>query len=116
MGGQLGSILCRHQIGSLDEDIAVNFFYCKYGTITITFFLLAGSDKMKLLGVDFDGCSSLHMNHHQLQSVAGTATWLTPYGPIACERRHVIEWLVRKFFDVDICCNISWTFPAHTAG
>jgi hypothetical protein len=71
---------------------------------------------MKLLGVDFDGSCTLHTAHHHVQSVAGTATWLSDYVPIRYETRHIIERLLSEFFDFDICCRISGPFPAYAAG
>jgi hypothetical protein len=50
-----------------------------------------------------------------LQSMAGTATWLTEYVPIQYETRYIIERLLRKFFDFGIFCQISESFSEHTA-
>ena len=67
------------------------------------------------LGILFDGSDSLFQTQQSFVSEVGNAVFLPHFTPTRLHHLSFVHRLLQTFFELDICCTITGTYPAYTA-
>ena len=71
---------------------------------------------MKPHGIPFDGSDSLFQTQQSQVSEMGHAVWLQQFNPARLDHLPFVHRSLQTFFELDICCTITGTYPAYIAG
>jgi hypothetical protein len=64
----------------------------------------------------FDGTSHSFDTKKNLRATAGNVSWFTEYRPVKVVGLYALHYLLREFFRHHICCHLSGSYVAYTAG
>jgi hypothetical protein len=80
------------------------------------FSLQAHPVDMRLLGMVFDGSTSLFETQRVLRNFIGHAIWLEQFTPVRQDYLHFVLALLLAFCSLGICCAFTGLYPAYIAG
>jgi len=71
---------------------------------------------MKPHGIPFDGSDSQFQTQQSLVTEMRHAVWLQQFAPARLDHLSFVHRLLQTFWELDICCTITGTYPAYIPG
>ena len=78
-------------------------------------FITGSPCRNKILGMVFDGSTSLFENQRVLCNFIGHAIWLGQFTPLRHDHLHFVQALLQAFCSLGICCAFTVLYPAYNA-